>query len=138
MAAAFVLAGSIFIVIGAQPIAEEWRLARRGVSTDAIILSKVVTDLAYRPSRYEATYRFVVPEGAYEHRARLSYETWARLKEREPAEVLYLPDRPATSRLAGSPRRTFSAVMALSGFACLAAGAAIRRRPRENSTLTRQ
>ena len=128
MAAAFVLAGSLFVVIGGQAMVEEWRLARHGVSTDAIILTKEINDRVYRPTIYEATYRFMVPEGAFEHRARLSYDTWARLKEREPAEVLYLPERPATSRLAGSHRRRSSA-LTLVGCACLLAGVrALRRR----------
>ena len=133
MAAAFLLAGSVFVAIGGHLIAEEWRLARNGVSTDAIILSKEIREMAYRPARYEATYRFTVPEGAFEHRARLPYETWARLKERESAEVVYLPDRPAISRLAGAGRRMSSAALALFGCACLAAGTAIHRRRRSVS-----
>jgi hypothetical protein len=130
MAAAFLLAGSIFIVIGGRSIAEEWRLARHGVSTDAIILTKEIRDLAYRPASYEATYRFMVPEGAFENRARLSYETWVRLKEHDSAEVLYLPQQPATSRLTGSQRRMSPSSMALLGCACLLAGASLRRRRR--------
>jgi hypothetical protein len=130
IAAAFLLAGSVFILIGGHATAEEWRLARNGVSTDAIILTKEVRNLAYRPMRYEATYRFMVPEGAFEHRARLSYETWGRLKERDLVEVRYLPQQPATSRLTGAQRRTSPSSMALLGCACLVTGAGLRRRRR--------
>jgi hypothetical protein len=124
MAAALMLAGSLCLAIGGHAMAEEWRFARSGVSTDAIILTKEIKDLAYRPMRYEATYRFMVPEGAFENRARLPYDSWTRLKEREPAEVVYLPEWPATSRLAGSHRRTSSA-LTLAGCACLAAAARV-------------
>lgn len=89
------LIGCILILISGRSIREEWRFANDGVSTDGTILTKEIT-----PERnYEATYRFMVPEGVFEGRARLSYDDWARLAERQAVEVLYLPKQPARSRL---------------------------------------
>lgn len=52
--------------------------------------------------RYHATYRFTVGERTFEGRDELSSEGWQRLREREPTDVLYRPNNPSSSRLAGS------------------------------------
>ena len=102
--AIFLVVATPFVVAGVLQVAEEWRFARHGVSTDGMVLTKEIK----RPGRnresrrYDATYRVMVPEGAFENRVRLSYADWARLKEREAIEVVYLPERPASNRLAGS------------------------------------
>ena len=119
MAAALLVAGSILLAIGGRSISDEWRLARNGVSTDGTVLTKQIT-----PARnYEATYRFMVPEGVFENRSRLSYAEWSRLKERDAVEVLYIPKRPSTNRLAGAHQWIGTTVVALLGCVCLAAGA---------------
>jgi hypothetical protein len=118
-AAAFLLAGGMLLAIGGGSISEEWRLARHGVSTDGMILTKEVTAVR----TYAATYRFMVPEGVFEDRARVPYDDWMRLKEDQITEVLYLPERPAISRLAGPQRWLGPAVMMMLGGVCIAAGA---------------
>lgn len=123
--AIFLVAATPIVVASLTLIAEEWRFARHGVSTDGMILTKEIkrSGRSQRTSSYEATYRVMVPEGAFEARAELSYDAWARLKERQAADVLYLPDRPATSRLAGTPRSMLPAFMALAGSVFFAIGA---------------
>lgn len=105
-------------------VSEEWQFARRSVSTDGMILTKEIkrSGRGQRSPSYEATYRVMVPEGSFEHRTELSYETWARLTEGQAAEVRYLPDRPATSRLAGPRPWMWPAFMALLGSVFFAMG----------------
>jgi hypothetical protein len=50
---------------------------------------------------YEVTYRFAVPGETIEGRDELSLEDWERLVEREPADVLYLAQKPSHNRLTG-------------------------------------
>jgi hypothetical protein len=110
--------------------AEEWRFARHGVATDAMILTKEIkrSGRGQQSRRYEVTYRVMVPEGTFESRARVSHDAWSRLKEREGAEVLYLPQRPAANRLAGSREWIGAAVLALFGIVFFPVGATFLHR----------
>jgi hypothetical protein len=130
-AVAFLLAGAILSVVGGRSITEEWRFARSGVSTDGMILAKEINRSRRGLGRsYEATYRFMVPEGVFESRSRLSYDSWMRLKQGQAAEVLYLPEQPATNRLAGPRQWMGAALTALVGGALFAIGATfLYRRP---------
>jgi hypothetical protein len=136
IAAALLLIGGICVVAGGRSISDEWRFARNGVSTDATILTKEIKHSRYRARRYEATYRFVVPEGVYESRTQLSYDAWMRLTERQPAEALYLPERPATSRLTDPQRRAKPVWTALLGGVFLMVGAVFLRRSIRTHRLT--
>ena len=128
--AIFLLVSTPLAVAGMLQVAEEWRFTRHGVSTDGMVLTKEIT----RPGRnresrrYDATYRVMVPEGAFENRVRLSYADWARLKEREAVEVVYLPERPASNRLAGSQPWLAAAFLTLLGSGFFAIGATLLRR----------
>jgi hypothetical protein len=104
---------------------EEWRFARHGVSTDGLVLTKEIkrSGRGQRSRTYEATYRLTVPEGAFENRVDVSFDTWSRLQERRTVEVLYLPDRPAQNRLKESKQWTGSAAIGLIGVAFFGMGA---------------
>jgi hypothetical protein len=128
--AIFVLVATPFAVAGILQVSEEWRFARHGVSTDGMVLTKEIV----RPGRnqasrqYDATYRVMVPEGAFENRVRLSYPDWARLKERQAVEVVYLPERPASNRLVASQPWLAAAVLPLLGSMFFAIGATLSYR----------
>ena len=130
LGAMFLVVATPFVVATLLQLLEEWRFARNGVSTDAVILTKEIKGSGRNPrSRgYEVTYRVTVPEGAFENRARLSLDAWSRLQERRPAEVLYLPERPASNRLAGSGGWMQPIVLGVLGFGCFGVGAAFLRR----------
>jgi hypothetical protein len=129
--------GAMFLVVTTPIVAatmlglvQEWRFVRDGVSTDAMVLTKEIvrSGRGNRTRSYEATYRFTVPEGAFEHRSRLPLDAWSRLTERQPAEVVYLPERPAASRLTDAKRPTELFVMAPLGAVFFAIGATCFRR----------
>jgi hypothetical protein len=115
--AIFLIVGTPLAVSGMLQLSDEWRFARSGVSTDGMVLTKEVkrSGRGQRTRTYEATYRLMVPEGAFENQARLSHAGWVRLKEREAVEVVYLPDRPSANRLAGPRPWATAAVMAVLG-----------------------
>lgn len=119
------LVATPIVAVTLLQLSEEWQFARSSVSTDGMILTKEIrrSGRGQRSRSYEATYRVMVPEGAFENRTQLTYDTWARLKEREAAEVRYLPERPARSRLAGSRPWMWPAFMALLGSVFFAMGA---------------
>ena len=123
--AIFLVVGTPLAVVGMMQLSEEWRFARSGVSTDGMILTKEIkrSGRGQRSRTYEATYRYMVPEGAFENRAQLSRDGWARLKEREAAEVFYLPDRPSSSRLAGPRPWMWATFMGVLGCVFFATGA---------------
>jgi hypothetical protein len=108
---------------------EDWRFAWDAVSTDGMILTKDIkrSRSGQRITSYGATYRFMVPEGTFEGRTKRSYADWVRLQERHPVEVLYLPDSPSESRIAGPRswvRTTFPSLFGcMLGFMFLAIGA---------------
>lgn len=124
MSAAFVLVGSLLILISGRSIRDELRFAYDAVSTDGTVLTKEITPVR----NYEATYRFMVPEGVFEGRARLSYDDWVRLEQRQAVEVLYLPKHPGRSRLAGPRPWRATDLIALAGFLLFVAGATSRTR----------
>ena len=119
------LVATPIVAVTLLQVSEEWQFVRSSVSTDGMILTKEIkrSGRGQRARSYEATYRVMVPEGAFENRAQLSYETWARLKEGQAVEVRYLPDRPATSRLVGPRPWIWPAFMALLGSVFCAIGA---------------
>ena len=128
--AIFLIVATPFVVAGTLQVSEEWRFARHGVSTDGMVLTKEIKlpGRNQQSRRYDATYRVMVAEGAFENRVRLSYADWARLKEREAVEVVYLPERPASNRLAGSQPWLAAAFMAILGSVFFATGATFLHR----------
>jgi hypothetical protein len=129
MGAICLIVSTPLVTAGLLQVGEEWRFARDGVSTDGLILTKEVM----QPGRnqhsrgYTATYRLMVPEGAFENRVTLSFDGWSRLTERQTVEVVYLPERPATNRLVGSDEWKGAAILGLIGSGFFAAGATLLR-----------
>jgi hypothetical protein len=130
LGATFLVVSTPFVIMSLVQIVEEARFARSGISTDGMILAKAIkgSGRSQRSRTYEATYRVTVPEGAFENRVRLSYDAWLRLKERQSIEVMYLPERPATSRLRISREWTGAAVLALVAGVFFPVGATLLRR----------
>ena len=124
------LVATPLVVAGMLQVSEEWRFARQGVSTDAMVLTKEIKlpGRNQQSRKYDATYRVMLPEGAFENRVRLSYADWARLKEREAVEVVYLPEHPASNRLAGSRPWLAAAFLTLLGSLFFSIGATFLRR----------
>ena len=128
LGAIFLVVSTPFVIITLVQIAEEARFARNGVSTDGMILTKEIKPARRnRKPGYEATYRLMVPEGAFENRAQLPFDVWSRLRERQSVEVRYLPERPAMSRLTGSREWVAAAVLGLVGFLMFGVGAVVFR-----------
>ena len=100
----FVLVALPFAVVSAYRAYDDWRFAREAQSTPGMVLTKEIkrSGKGNKTKRYEATYRFTVHETRLEGRDELSYDTWAKLRERQPAEVRYRPARPSANRLAGA------------------------------------
>lgn len=92
----------------------EWQFSRNAISVPGLVLTKEIerSGKGNRTKHYEATYRFTADGRTFEDRTELAYDGWARLVEREPADVLFLPWRPSSSRLAG-PRPWFVRTLVL-------------------------
>lgn len=124
------LVATPLVVAGTLQVWEEWQFARHGVSADGMVLTKEIKlpGRNQQSRKYDATYRVVLPEGAFENRVRLSYADWARLKEREAVAVVYLPEHPASNRLAGSRPWLGAAFLMLLGSLFFSIGATFLRR----------
>jgi Protein of unknown function (DUF3592) len=111
------LLGSIAFLAGGSPLYNDWTFARQAASTQGMVLTKEIERFGRRneSKRYRATYRFTAAGRTFEGREELSFDGWQRLIEREPTEVLYLPNRPASSRLAGPRAWFWTAFIALLG-----------------------
>jgi hypothetical protein len=107
----FLLVGLPLFIVSLYLFYNDWRFSRDGRSTEGTVLAKEVrisrsdgrSDRPRRDTRhYEVSYRFTVDGKTLEGRDELSQGDWERLKERGPVGVLYLPQRPSSSRLAGN------------------------------------
>jgi hypothetical protein len=89
---------------GASQVYEDLTFPRRASVAPGMVLSKDFrrsTSGRSSTRHYEATYRYVVAGRTFEGRDNVEFDAWKQLNEREPSTVLYLPERPAFSRLAG-------------------------------------
>lgn len=107
----FLLVGSPFLLISLFLIYDDWSFANEARSTQGIVLAKTIrTSSSGSGSRrstsrhYEVTYRFTVEGETYEGKSELSHGHWQGLREREPVEVHYRPQRPASNQVAGRSR----------------------------------
>jgi hypothetical protein len=110
------LTGGIFLFIGIIGIAvsafvfyQDWRFANHARTVRGIVITKDIrisrsdTSSSRSTTRhYEATYRFTVDGATFEGRDELTQAAWAPLNEGGPADVLYMPGRPSSNRLAGA------------------------------------
>ena len=124
----FLIVSTPFVIMTLVQSAEELRFVRSGVSTDGMILTKEIKAARRNRTSYEATYRVMVPEGAFESRARIPFDAWSKLRERESVEVVYLADRPTKSRLKASREWQGLAILALVSVVFFPVGATFFRR----------
>jgi hypothetical protein len=123
------LLASIAFLAGGSPLYDDWNFAMHAVATKGMVLTKEIERYGKRndSKRYRATYRFTAAGRTFEGRSELSFDEWQRLIEREPAEVLYLSNTPAASRLAGPRPWLWKASIALLGAIFATIGGTILR-----------
>lgn len=107
----WLLVGAPFLVIGlyigAQNISVNKRLDAEGKTVEGIVLTKAITSSSSSSSRgsstptYKVTFKFVTPGGLVTGDTEVTRETWDTLVEREPIQVMYLPDAPQHHRVEG-------------------------------------
>jgi hypothetical protein len=105
----FLLVGLPLLVVSLYLFYTDWRFSRDGRSSEGTVLTREIRRSESRRSgqrsetrHYEVTYRFTVDGKTLEGRDELSQGDWERLRERGPVGVLYLPQNPSSSRLAGN------------------------------------
>jgi Protein of unknown function (DUF3592) len=118
------LLGSMAFLGAGFQLYVDLNFARQAASTQGMVLTKDIERSGKRnqTKRYWTTYRFTAAGRTFEGRDELSFDGWQRLVEREPAEVLYLVNRPASSRLAGPRAWFWKAFIALLGAIFMAIG----------------
>jgi hypothetical protein len=100
----FLAAGLPALLGGASQVYEDLTFPRRASVASGMVLTKDFRRSSTGRSstrHYEATYRYVVAGGTFEGRDQVQFDAWKQLNERGPSTVLYLPEHPAASRLAG-------------------------------------
>jgi len=99
----FLLVGLLACLGGAVQLYGDWSFPRQARTTRGMVLTKEIERSGKRneTKRYKVTYRFTVDGRTFEGHDELSFERWHGLREREPMEVLYLPQKPSSSRLPG-------------------------------------
>jgi hypothetical protein len=137
LGAIFLLVGTPLFIGTVSASVEEWRFSHDVRSTQGMVLTKEVrrSGKRHRGRTYEATYRFTVAEATFENRTALPHRDWGRLREREPARVLYLADDPAKSRLAGQGSGVWIVLAPLIGAVFAGVGATIAVRAIRNARL---
>ena len=145
------MGGGIFLVVGLSLVgAGIWqfyndrRFSQEGRPTEGIVVAKQVrTDVRTsgpnrntgKTTRYEVTYTFNADGKIFEGRDQVGKERWDTLAEGTPVEVLYLPTKPSSSRLAG-PRSWFmKVVFAFLGLVFAVVGAVLVARDVRYSSL---
>jgi hypothetical protein len=127
----FLLCGLPFFVIGTYLFYDDWRFAQEARSTQGMVLTKDIRVSSgtgsnrTRTKHYEVTYRFVVGQETLEGKEELSHRHWQRLREREPVEVRYRPQRPASNHLAGRSAWLLKTIFTLIGSIFTAIGGTV-------------
>jgi Protein of unknown function (DUF3592) len=127
----FLLCGLPFFVIGAYLFYDDWRFSQEARSTQGLVLTKDIRVSSgsgsnrSRTKHYEVTYRFVVGQETLEGKDELSHGQWQRLREREPVEVRYRPQRPASNHLAGRSAWLLKTIFTLLGSIFTAIGGTV-------------
>ena len=126
------LVAIVLLAIASGEMYEDWQFAHHARSTQGTILTKSnKTSSSGRRGKkrkigtkqYEANYRFDVDGKTYDGEDELTHKAWDRLAEGQPAEILYLPDHPALSRLAGPRPKLEKTLFGIIGLASMIVGA---------------
>jgi hypothetical protein len=121
--------GSIFLLIGAANLYQERTLSVKGKPATAIVLTKSShqeydqQNHTYQ-THYDIGYRFTTDDGkSARGSAELNWRRWNSIHERDPIQIIYLPERPSKSRLASDHPALFLWLITLLGAALTGGGA---------------
>jgi methionine-rich copper-binding protein CopC len=97
--------GVIFLLIGVLVLHQERLFHAEGVTATAIVLTKS-SHVVYNQqnnsheTKYEVGYRFTTQDGrSVQGSNEVGWRTWKSIWERDPIQIVYLPESPARSRL---------------------------------------
>ena len=99
------LAGAIFLLVGLASLHQERVFSREGKVVTGIVLTKTSHEQYDQQNdthrtHYDLSYRFATADGKpVEGTEEVSWSTWQSIRERDPIQVIYLPQRPARNRL---------------------------------------
>jgi hypothetical protein len=136
------LVAIVLVAIASGEMYEDWQFAHYARSAQGTILTKSNKSSSSRRGKkrksigtkhYEANYRFDVDGKTYDGEDELTHKAWDRLAEGQAAEILYLPDHPALSRLAGPRPKLEKTLFGIMGLASLLAGGLLVLRGRRGA-----
>jgi hypothetical protein len=97
--------GVSFLLLNVLFVRQERLFHAEGVRATALVLTKS-TRVIYNQqnglleTKYDVGYRFTTQDGeSVQGSDEVDWRTWKSFQEREPAQIVYLPDRPARNRL---------------------------------------
>jgi Protein of unknown function (DUF3592) len=100
------ICGAMFLLIGAANLRQERAFRAEGKPATAIVLTKSShqeydqQNETYE-THYDLDYRFTTDDGkSARGSAEVNWRTWRSINERDPIQIIYLPQRPTRSRLA--------------------------------------
>ena len=105
------LFGAIFLLVGLANLRQERVFRAEGKTATAIVLTKSSHEEYDQQNdthhtRYDLSYRFATAQGrSVEGSEVVNWRTWSSIHERDPIQIIYLPDRPSRNRLAAENPR---------------------------------
>jgi hypothetical protein len=95
--------GLVFLLVSDLGVRQERLFHAEGVTTSGLVLTKstrVVRRNNSLGTEYDVGYRFATPDGEWvEGSDTVSPQMWRSIRERDLIPIIYLPERPARSRL---------------------------------------
>ena len=119
--AILLFAGAIFLLVGLANLHQERVFRREGKVVTGIVLTKSSHEQYDQQNdthrtHYDLSYRFATADGkTVEGSEEVSWSTWRSIRERDPIQIVYLPQRPARNRLAKENPRIMLWLIALLG-----------------------
>jgi hypothetical protein len=121
--------GAIFLLIGIVDLRQERNFRTYGKTATAIVLIKSSHE-EYdhqnntRETHYELGYRFTTDDGkSVRGSEQVNWRTWRSIHERDPIQIVYLPQHPARNRLAADYPGKLLWVVTVLGTLLIAGGA---------------
>jgi hypothetical protein len=135
MGVSMALLAALLLIPAGSEFYQDWRFALHAHSTQGAILSKQITKSSGRRSvpHYRARYRFAIDGSQWGGEDELAQSAWDQLTQGGSAEILYLPDDPASNRLAGSRAWYGKGLAVLLGVPLLILGVAVARQSRRRT-----
>ena len=105
--------GAMFLLIGAANLYQERTFRAEGKPATAIVLTKSShqeydqQNNTYE-THYDLDYRFTTDDGkSVRGSAEVNWRTWKSIHQRDPIQIIYVPQRPSRNRLAADHPRVF-------------------------------